>query len=98
MPLLASIGLGFALPESVHSAGLGLAIAVALAPAAWHSRRARVLRPALFALAGATLLVATHAWGGGRLSEAFGALSLVLGCFLERRARRGTQASARAFP
>jgi hypothetical protein len=97
MPLLASVGLGFALPERVHSLGLGLAIAVALGPAAWHARRVRVWGPVLFVLAGASVFVATHAWGVGRLCECFGALSLVLGCFLERRARRVAAPAAGAF-
>ncbi|HEY0468826.1 MAG TPA: hypothetical protein VGC79_31750 [Polyangiaceae bacterium] len=93
-PLLASVGLGFALPESVHSVGLGIAIAVAVAPAAWHAWRARVWQPVLFVLVGAGVFVATHALDGGRLSEVLGALSLVSGSFLERRARRTQPARA----
>jgi len=93
-PLLASVGLGFALPESVHSVGLGIAVAVALAPAVWHAGRARLWQPVLFVLVGASAFVATHAWSGGRVSEVLGALSLVVGTFLERRARRTQPARA----
>ncbi len=93
-PLLASIGAGFALPESVHSIGLVLAIAVAVAPAARHAGRTRVWPPLAFVLVGSSVFVATHAFGGGRISEVLGALSLVGGSFLERRARRGQAARA----
>jgi hypothetical protein len=96
-PLLASIGLGFALPESVHSVGLGLAVLVALAPAASHARRTRAWHPMLFVIAGAGAFLSTHAFEGGRLPEVFGALSLVLGSFLERRARRNAH-TARVVP
>ena len=92
-PLLASIGLGFALPESVHSVGLGLAILAALAPAAWHARRAQFWQPVLFVVAGAGVFLSTHAFEGGRLTEVLGALSLVLGSSLERRARRNVRAA-----
>ncbi len=93
-PLFASIGAGFALPESVHSVSLGLAIAVAVAPAVWHAARGRVWLPVLFVLLGSSAFVAAHAFGSGRISEVLGALSLVAGSFLESRARRGQAARA----
>ena len=85
-PLLASLGLGFALPEAVHPAGIGIAVLVALAPAAQRARRAKAWRPLLFVAAGAGMLLATHAVHGGRIIELLGALCLVLGSLLERRA------------
>jgi hypothetical protein len=85
-PLLASLGLGFALPEAVHPAGIAIAVLVALAPAALRARRAKVWRPLLLVAAGAAVLVATHTLGGGRFVELLGALSFVFGSFLERRA------------
>jgi hypothetical protein len=85
-PLLASLGLGLALPEVVHPTGIAVAVLVALAPAALRARRAKVWRPLLFVAAGAGLLVATHVLGRGRIIELQGALCLVLGSVLERRA------------
>ena len=90
-PLLASLGLGFALPEVVHPAGIAVAVLVALAPAALRAQRAKVWRPLVFVAAGAGLLVATHLLGGGRLIELLGALCLVLGSVLERRASRAVR-------
>jgi len=85
-PLLASLGLGFALPEAVHPVGIGIAVLVALAPAVLRARRAKVWRPLLFVAAGAGMLLATHALHGGRIVELLGALGLVVGSVLERRA------------
>ena len=85
-PLLASLGLGFALPEAAHPAGIAIAVLVVLAPAALRARRVKVWRPLLLVAVGAAVLVATHTLGGGRFVEFLGALSLILGSFLERRA------------
>jgi hypothetical protein len=85
-PLLASLGLGFALPEAVHPAGIAIAVLVALAPAARRAQRAKVWPPLVFVAAGAVLFLATHALGNGRLVELIGAVSLVFGSVLERRA------------
>jgi hypothetical protein len=79
-PLLASLELGFALPEAVHPAGIAVAAMVALAPAALRARR-----PLLFVAAGAGVLIATHVPGRGRVIELLGALCLVSGSVLERR-------------
>ncbi|HEY3666162.1 MAG TPA: hypothetical protein VGL19_09190, partial [Polyangiaceae bacterium] len=62
-PLLASLGLGFALPEAAHPAGIAVALLVALVPAALRARRAKVWRPLLLVAAGAAVLVATHTLG-----------------------------------
>jgi hypothetical protein len=85
-PLLASLGLGFALPDAVHPAGIAIAVLVAVTPAVLRARLAKVWPPLLFVAAGAVLFLATHVFGAGRAVELFGAISLIAGSVLERRA------------
>ena len=85
-PLLASLGLGFALPGAVHPAGIARAVLVAVTPAVLRARRAKAWLPLLFVAAGAVLFLATHVFGAGRAVELLGAISLVVGSALERRA------------
>ena len=92
-PLLASLGLGFALPDAVHPIGLGVAVLVALLPATRRARRTELWRPLLFVVAGAAGLLASHALGESRLIEVLGALSLVIGSVMERRASSAVRPS-----
>jgi hypothetical protein len=51
-----------------------------------RAQRAQVWRPMLLVAAGAGVLVVTHAAGGGRSVDLSGALCLIVGSVLERRA------------
>ena len=84
-PLFASLGVGFALPEAVHPAAMGVAAVVALAPAMRRAHQARFWKPVWFVCCGAVLFLVSHAIEGGRVIELGGALCLVLGNVLERR-------------
>jgi hypothetical protein len=84
--LLASLGPGLALPDAVHPAGIAIAVLVAVTPAVLRARRAMVWPPLLFVVAGAAVFLATHFPRAGRTVELLGAISLIVGSVLERRA------------
>jgi hypothetical protein len=84
-PLLASLGLGFALPEALHPVAIAAAVLIAMLPAGARALRLRTWWPVLIVAVGGTLFLASHAAPSGQIAEVCGALFLVTSSLLERR-------------